>query len=334
VYEPSVETRDFCLEDEATQTVSVTYEAIPSSNKLWTSNLLGFPSSELAASGEGDPVIVDAPAGKDLAFDGDGNLWALGGTLAEPMIVRFPASELGTSGEKQFDVGINVPAVECIPAIRALAFDGPDLWLSVCGEKAMKFTSGMLAESGNLTPDATISDMSGNADIAFSEAGLWVATGSSVLLYDKDVTGESTNPAKLTLTVRDAEDSRDLDPTGITFDADGNLWGFCFGSNFIFKVAAADLDQTGEQTAIAAVSFVLGVDVLVATGAFDDGGALWVAYGTGRLGRLSPEQLTVSSGTGDPVTPERVVTNDALINELSIAFFADPPGVPLAPDYD
>ena len=100
------------------------------------------------------------------------------------MVVRFPASELGTSGEKTFDVGINVPAVECIPAMRALAFAGPDLWLSVCGEKAMKFTNGMFAESGDLTPDATISGMSGNADIALNEAGLWVASGSSVLLYD------------------------------------------------------------------------------------------------------------------------------------------------------
>ena len=192
----------------------------------------------------------------------------------------------------------------------------------------------MFAESGDLTPDATISGMSGNADIALNDTGLWVASGSSVLRYDSGISGESTNPAKLTLTVRDAEDSRDLDPTGITFDADGNLWGFCFGSNFIFKVNAVDLDQTGEQTAIADVSFVLGVDVLVATGAFDDGGALWVAYGTGRLGRLSPEQLTVSSGTGDPVTPERVVTNDALENELNLAFFAAPAGVPLAPGYD
>ena len=334
VFLPTVRGGDFCLEDGATEVVDVTYDAIPSSNKLWTSNLLGFPSSELRASGEGDPVVAEAPAGKDLAFDEDGNLWAFGATLAEPLLVRFPAAELGESGEKAWDVAIGVPAIECIPAVRALAFDGPDLWLSVCGNQVMKFTDAAFADSGDLEPDLVISELPGNEDIVTNDKGLWVASGSSILLYEPRADGESSAPPELTLTVRDAEDSRDLDPTGLTFDADGNLWGFCFGSNGIFKVDADDLEGTGEQTVVAAVSFFLGVDILVAPGAFDNGGGLWVSYGNGRLGRLSPEQLEVSSGTGEAVTPDRIVTNDALESELSLAFFANPPGVPLAPGFD
>jgi len=338
VYEPVIDEQDFCLEDGATHVVSVSYEALPSSNKLWTSNLLGFPSTELRAAGDGEPIVVEAPAGRDLAFDRNGNLWAFGGTLAEPHVVRFPAAGLGTSGEKEWDLGINVPAVECIPAMRALAFAGPDLWLSVCGEQVMKFTDGMLLEGSeesiDVTPDQVISGMSGNQDIAANEVGLWVATGSTILRYDSRTEAAYSGPADLTLTIRDAEDSRDLDPTGITFDADGNLWGFGFGSNSVFKIAAADLDQADEQTVIAEVSFVLGVQVLVATGAFDDGGGLWVSHGSGQIGRLSPAQLAVSSGTGDPVTPERMIANDALESELNIALFAAPAGVPLAPGYD
>jgi hypothetical protein len=334
VFLPTVSGADFCLEDGATEVVNVTYDAIPSSNKLWTSNLLGFPSSELAASGEGDPVVAEAPAGKDIAFDADGNLWAFGATLAEPLLVRFPAAELGESGEKTWDLAFGVPAIECIPAVRALAFDGPDLWLSVCGNQVMKFRDAMHAESGDLEPDLVISELPGNEDIATNDQGLWVASGSSILFYESRADGMSSAPPDLTLTVRDAEDSRDLDPTGLTFDAEGNLWGFCFGSNGVFKVNADDLEQTGEQTVVADVSFFLGVDILVAPGAFDNGGGLWVSYGGGRLGRFSPDQLEVSSGTGEAATPERIVTNDALESELSLAFFANPPGVPLAPGYD
>jgi len=340
VYEPVIDERDFCLEDGATHVVSVSYEALPSSNKLWTSSLVGFPSAELRASGEATPIVVEAPAGKDLAFDRSGNLWVFGGTLAEPHVLRFAVGELGSGGEKEWDLGLNVPAVACIPAMRAIAFAGPDLWLSVCGEQVMKFTNGMfLEDSGDtepddITPDQVISGMSGNQDIAANEAGLWVATGTTVLRYNSRPDAEYSGPADLTLTIRDAEDSRDLDPTGLTFDADGNLWGFGFGSNSVFKIAAADLDQEDEQVVIAEVSFVLGVEVLVATGAFDDGGGLWVSHGSGRIGRLSPAQLAVSAGTGDPVTPERMIQSDALDSELNIALFAAPAGVPLAPGYD
>jgi hypothetical protein len=254
--------------------------------------------------------------------------------VADPHVVRFPVAELGASGAKEWDRAFDIPAVPCLPAIKALAFAGPDLWLSVCGDRLMKFTNGMFAESGELTPDLTLEGVVGNDEIATNAEGVWVATGTALALYTGLGTGTSDEPAELTLTVRDADDRGDLDPTGIAFDADGNLWGFGFGSNTIFKVAASELELRGEQTVVADVSFVIGVDVLVATGAFDNGGGLWLSYGSGRLGRLSPEQLGVSSGTGDPVTPERVVTNDVLNAGLNLAFFANPPGVPLAPGYD
>ena len=100
LYEPIVEPREFCLEGDATQTVLVSYEAVPSSNKLWTSNLLGFPSSELAASGEGQPVVVEAPAGRDIAFDVAGNLWAFGARSPSRWSFAFrrPSSALRGKG--------------------------------------------------------------------------------------------------------------------------------------------------------------------------------------------------------------------------------------------
>jgi sugar lactone lactonase YvrE len=328
----------FCVENRTTAQVSVSYEAIPSSNKLWTSNLLGFPSSMLAASGDADPIVVEASAGKDVAFDVDGNLWALGATVADPLIVRFPAAELGSSGVKEWDLAINVPDIACLPAVKAFTLDrSGQLWLVACGEQVMRIDSFDLGESGDVTPGIVISELPASEDVAVDADGnLWIATGSSLLRYDANhLLESSSDPADLTLTVRDAEDSRDLDPSGIAFDADGNLWGFGFGSNTVFRAAAADLEGDGEATVVSAVSISIGVDVLVARGAFDDGGGLWLSYSGGRLARLGPEQLGTSIGTGDSVVPERLVASDALGSDLRLAFFAGAAGLPLlASSYD
>ena len=60
VYDPTLDEPEFCLAEDGTQTVTVTYEAIATSNKLWTDNanapasggpLLAFASADLAESG-------------------------------------------------------------------------------------------------------------------------------------------------------------------------------------------------------------------------------------------------------------------------------------------
>jgi sugar lactone lactonase YvrE len=332
VYEPTVTQRTLCLEDGATEQLSVSYAKIPSSNQLWTSEAMGFASSVLDDAATVDPTVrITAPLGKDVAFDRDGNLWAGGATLAEPQLVRLPAASLGSSGEREFDRGINLP-IECIPAIRAIAFDrNGNLFVSACGGEVLKVAASELGESGDVSAAAVLSGLEDTQDLAFDADGnLWTTAAGKIVRFDAARLGASTSAAPdRSLTARDAEDSRDLAGTGLAFDEDGDLWGFDFASNFIFELAASDLDGTGEDSVVAEVSIAVGVDVLLNRGAFDDGGGLWISYGGGRLARLSPAELAVSVPSGDAVEPERIVRNEDVTSDLRLGFFPAAVGLPL-----
>jgi hypothetical protein len=73
----------------------------------------------------------------------------------------------------------------------------------------------------------------------------------------------------------------------------------------------------------------LPVNVLLNRGAFDESGGLWVSYAGTRVARLTPEQLTLSTGPGSPTVPEVLVTQDALDTDLRIALYPAPAGLPL-----
>jgi hypothetical protein len=332
VYDPTVTASTVCLEGAATETLSVRYTAIPSSNKLWTSDLEGFASDVLGDTTTADPSVeISSPGGKDVAFDRDGNLWSLGATLAEPMVVRLSASELGASGDPEFDRGLQLP-ISCLPAVRAMAFD-PDgnLFVSACGGEIVKVAASSLTRSGEVTAAAVLSGLEDSQDLAFDADGnLWSTDAGKIVRFDAERLAASTGAAPdRSLTARDAEDGRDLGATGIVFDADGNLWGFDFGSNTIFQLAASDLAGTGADSVVSEVSITVGVDVLLNRGAFDDGGGLWFSYGGTRLARLSPSQLTVSVPSGEAVMPERIVTSDPVLSDLRLGFFPAAAGLPL-----
>ena len=333
VYDPVVASASFCLADGASHRVTVEYKKIPSSGQLWTSNLRGFSAEQLAVEDELTPNVVGAaPIGKDVAFDRDGNLWSMGATLAEPMLVRIAAGMLGGSGEQEFDRGISVPEIECLPALRAMAFDPEgNLWLAACGGAIVELAASSLTRSDDVVSLAVISELEDAEDLAFDAGGnLWVASGGRILRYDAARLSESTtDAADLELTPRDAEDSRDLGVSGLAFDEDGSLWGFDFGSNTIFRMSEGELDGTGASTVVSEVSFVIGVGSLVNRGAFDEGGGLWISYETDKIARLAPAQLTESRGSGDPLTPERVITSEELDSDLRVALFPAPEALPL-----
>jgi sugar lactone lactonase YvrE len=333
VYDPTVTERTACLEDGGAAELGVSYAKIPSSNKLWTSEAMGFASAVLEESATVEAsVTITAPVGKDVAFDRDGNLWTSGATLAEPQLVRLPAASLGSSGEREFDRGFNLPMIECIPALRAIAFD-PDgnLFVSACGGEVLKVDAAELDSSDEASASAVISGLEDTQDLAFDADGnLWTTDAGKIVRFDAARLDADTDAAPdRSLTARDAEDSRDLGATGLAFDEDGDLWGFDFGSNTIFELAAADLAGTGEESVVSEVSIAVGVDVLLNRGAFDDGGGLWISYGGGRLARLSPAELAVSVPSGDAVEPERIIRTAAVGSDLRLGFFPAAAGLPL-----
>jgi sugar lactone lactonase YvrE len=220
----------------------------------------------------------------------------------------------------------------CQPSILAIAFHpSGDLFASACDGQIIRVAASDLDESGDVTAAAVLSGLEDTQDLAFDGDGnLWTTDAGKIVRFDADRLDASTGDAPdRTITARDSEDSRDLGATGLAFDENGDLWGFDFGSNTIFEIAAADLGGSGSDDVVSEVSIAVGVDVLVNRGAFDDGGGLWISYGNTRLARISPAQLGVSVPSGDAVDPERIVTSDSVGSELRLAFFPASAGLPL-----
>jgi len=292
----------------------------------------GFASELLGASGTTEAsVSIDGGIGKSIAFDRDGNLWTLGPTLDFPHVLRFPASQLGTSGAREPDVSFNVPEVDCLPAMRSLAFDAEgNLWLSVCGDSVLRIPAAELTGvDGEKEADALIAGLTENDGLAFDRSGnLWVAGGPSIARYDAARLGETTaEPADLLLSV--ADDIAGLKASNLTFDKAGNLWGTDFGANHVFQIADGDLAGTGERAVVANVSIEIGVTALLNQPAFDDGNGLWLGLNAGFIGRFSPEQLGSSTASGAARTPELIIETSSVDSLLPVAFFPAPAGLPL-----
>ena len=338
VYDPSVLTSTFCVMNEMTTTVGVSYDAVPTSNKLWTTNANGdhalsaFDSASLAESGEPDAkVTVDADVGVDVAFDFAGNLWTMAGTLASPHLMRFSYGTLGSSGEKEPDRSINIMDIPCLPALRAMSFDlDGNLWVSTCGDQIVRLTNADISLDGDVSPEVLLS-VTENGDLAFDGDGnLWVVTGATISRYDASRLGASDGEAAdLVLTVTNPDDTNSLGPANLAFDASGNLWVTDFGRNLVFEVAQSDLGGTGERTVAAAVRISIGVTALLERPVFDESGGLWLGLGGGGVARLSPEQLGVSTETGELVDPEVVITSAGLGSVGKIAFYPAAEGLPL-----
>jgi hypothetical protein len=338
VYDATVTTPSFCLADGASQTISVKYTAIPSSNKLWMptgadTELAAFASADLVDVGPTDPTVgIHGPGSGSLAFDKDGNLWALG--VGDHALVRFKAKDLGASGTRVPDIEIDLSEVDCIPAHSNIAFD-PDgnLWVSsICGGEVFRLAATDLTTSGAKTADAAVTALFddggiGNSEgIAFDRDGnLWVGGGPALRRFDAARLADSTaDAADLELSVKDELTA--LTPNQLAFDKAGNLWATDFAGNVLFEIAESKLGQTGAKAADAEVSITIGVLALLNQPAFDDSNGLWLGLDAGKLGRFSPEQLSTS---GVNVNPDLVITSDGITSELPFTFFPAPEGLPL-----
>jgi ligand-binding sensor domain-containing protein len=337
-YKAEVSETRFCLVGGTTHTIKIEYSLIPSSNKLWVPTALdpelaAFASNQLEWTAFVDAAVqIDAPGSQEVAFDRDGNLWTVGPSEADPTLIRYAAADLGKSGDREPDFAIDVPELSCYPAVHALALDSEgDLWLSACGEQLIELGASQLAETGEMTAQVSLSGLSGNAGIAFDGTGnLWVADAGKVVRFDAQqlkVSG-SVSPQR-SLSVRDASNTYDLHAERLAFDQQGDLWATDSTSNFIFEVPAAMLTGTGEEAVTAYASIALDSMITIDGIAFDGTGALWLGLTNGTLGKLSPEQLTLSTLPEAPTAPQLTLQTTSVGDAGSLAFFPAPAGLPL-----
>jgi hypothetical protein len=309
-----------CIRADQTTTVRIEYRPIPTSGRLWSgvsnapadATLLGFASASLATTGTRAADHVTNTAGSGgFAFDRDGNVWIIGGTIADPPLARYPAAGFSTGGDKFPDVTIDSPSFgDVTPGATVAAFDRDgNLWVSVQGSnKLVRFTAAQLEAGGVVTASVEQREIPAPAGIAFDAAGnLWVAAldGPSVMRIDAAHVGTTGAGADLTITAMSPPPVIGTlsAPIGLAFDAGGGLWVNYDGT--IAKLTAADQDGNGTKTVTPAIQIETDVLSLPSGIAFDEQGGLWFAYGVGEIARLAPAQLAASAS----VAPATVVTS-------------------------
>ncbi|PZA05795.1 hypothetical protein EWH23_14585 [Meiothermus sp. PNK-Is4] len=341
-YAGTSDNSETCVRNNQTARITVTYSQIPSSASLWIENrnppsgaspLLGFAASLLGSTSTQSPTVNAGTISlRDIVFDQDGNLWGIGGTTADPHLVRYPARDLGSSGPKTRDRGINIAGISCLPT--RLAFDlAGNLWVSFpCADRVVRLNADQLGASGTVTPVAAITGLPAPQGLAFDRSGnLWIADQElkKVLRFNASRLGASTSGPDLTIESSRPGGGGTLDTYLLAFDAAGNLWVGAFAANILYRLTPADQDGSGSKTLTPAIQISVTVSDLLEGMAFDEGGGLWITYSAGKFARLSPSQLTTSSSPGSPTTPERIITSPSIGSAGGLALYPAPAGLPL-----
>jgi streptogramin lyase len=118
-------------------------------------------------------------------------------------------------------------------------------------------------------------------------------------------------------------------PSGLAFDASGNLWVAYFAANVIARLTPTEVALVGDKTGASALTPSIQLLTPAAGNleeiAFDESGGLWFTFATGQVARFAPAQLGVSAAP----TPAVVVTGTVVGSTKGLAFFPAPAALPL-----
>lgn len=311
---------------------AVTYQVRSSFGKLWTTHndstttiVTGIAAEDLVSTGAPTPAATISGArtfNEGIAFDGDGNAWITNGDRLE----QYLAADLATDGSPTPNISI-----EGVASPIALAFDALGnlfvLNADFFDSTIVVFTPNQLLTGGNLVPAVTISgSLDFSVGLAFDASGnLWVANGigDTVVRFGASqlTSGGSPDPEAIIMD----DGSGDLEaPTGVAFDAAGNLWVVSRARAAILKFE--DPGSLSGPVSPTADVVLEGVDLPTGL-AFDNSGSLWVSNSpSGNLLRF--EGVGSLSGTVTP-TANAVITGAAGINLGMIAFYPPPADLPI-----
>ncbi len=278
-----------------------------------SSTLLSYP---LAASGNVAPAVNIGANGTSLsdpfgteAFDAVGDMWIA--NLDSNTLVEFTASQLASSGTPTPAVTISQNGTS-LDSPGSVAIDGSgDLWaLNESGSTLVEYTPSQIAASGSPMPAVTISANGTSLDapygFAFDVSGnLWVANndGNTLVEFTPSQLAASGDPTPA-VTIS-ATGSSIGSPSGVAFDAAGDLWLTNSGNSTLVEFTPNQLAASGSP--MPAVTISANGSSLDApySLAFDAAGNLWVPnFDSDSLVEFTPHQLASS---GDP-TPSNTIS--------------------------
>ncbi len=235
---------------------------------------------------------------------GSGHLWVPVWPVGPGQAVSYASSSLATSGSPAVDVTLT----SATDAGEALAFDGAgNLWVSDYKGYIYQYGVAQLDGSGTTTPAVTIDATAYGSigGLAFDAAGnLWVAGfGSSKLLAYSPAQLAAGGAVTPTAVISATSTPSLSKPTGLAFDASGDLWVSNSGTGVSTVVAFAPTQlATGSPTPTVTIS-PNGTPSLSRPGglAFDAAGNLWVANLTSTtVVRFDAAQLAAPGGSPTP----------------------------------
>jgi sugar lactone lactonase YvrE len=303
---------------------------------LWTSSgsnpaILRLDPSQLLATGAITPATAISTSSAALfdldgiAFDANGTLWVT--SQDDSMLVGFAPTSLSRSGSTAATIVIS-RTNSSLSAPTALAFDRQHrLWVANSENGTLvRFDPAQLAASGSPVPAVTISGLGRPAGLAFDAAGsLWVSDSRRAKLASFSEAQLDTSGLLIPRVVISALAASMATPSGIAFDADGNLWVGNIGNQTVVGFSPAQLAATGTPAPHVVLSANAG-SLSIPTGlAFDTEGSLWVMGGTGALEKFPKASL---GATGAPA-PNVRLTFSSYNLFWSVAFWPKPIGLPL-----
>ena len=305
-------------------------------NGLWTAaasnpTILRLAASQLTANGAITPATEIFTSSAELfnlngvAFDNDGTMWVT--SESDSVLVGFSPATLGKHGSVVANTRISSVAGS-LSGPTSVAFDSQHrLWVAnAANGTIVRFDRDQLTTGGAPVPAITISGLSHPGSLAFDAAGsIWISDTreQSILSLTSAQLATSGSPApRVVLSM--ARDSL-ASPSGIAFDAQGNLWVADAALQRLVSFSPQQQSTSGSPAPHVTISSH-GGSLVVATGlAFDADGSLWVVTGSGALEKFPRASLTLSGAPSPSVRLEL----KRYVLFWSLAFWPKPAGLPL-----
>jgi sugar lactone lactonase YvrE len=261
-----------------------------------------------------------------IAFDTDGTMWVA--SEDESLLLAFSPAAANAAGPTPATVVIRSKAGS-ISGPSSLAFDKQhNLWVANYANGTIaRFDRSALASSGSPTPSVVISGgVAHPTSLAFDAVGtLWVSDNQANTVSRYLVGQLLTSGEKEAAIVLSSNANSLVNPTGIAFDAAGNLWVANTGNQTVASFGIAQRGATGSPVPRVVLSPGSSSLIIPVALAFDADGSLWVMGGSGGLKIFVPDAL---DGEGSQQSSVKIVVSDHVLF-WSIAFWPKPAGLPL-----